>query len=165
MGHLRGSRAGLPCRGQCRRTEMVVSTSFPAAALGMRLPTTGCRYWLITHRKKEYPMKKLLIASALSLMCSTAFAQNTTGPAPQSNNMDKPGMNNTDKAGMKNGSMGKETTGTNNSTSKNGMSKDGMKKDDMKKKAPPLPAVSWAAPGAALFSRSSCRGTLRCSLD
>jgi pentapeptide MXKDX repeat protein len=73
------------------------------------------------------PMKRLLIASALSLLCSTAFAQNTTGPAPQSDNMDKPGMNNTDKAGMKNGSMGKETTGTNNSTSKNGMSKDGMK--------------------------------------
>lgn len=89
---------------------------------------------LIDHSKIEgISDEEITDRFCLSLLCGTAFAQNTTGPAPQSDNMDKPGMNNTDKAGMKNGSMGKETTGTNNGTSKNGMSKDGMKKDDMKK--------------------------------
>lgn len=58
-------------------------------------------------------MKKFIIApAALGLMCGSAFAQNQTGAAPQSDNMQKPGMNNTDK-----GSMSKETTG---------MHKDGM---------------------------------------
>jgi pentapeptide MXKDX repeat protein len=78
-------------------------------------------------------MKKILIATALTLMCSSAFAQTNTGPAPQSDNIQKPGMNNMDKGSMdKNsmdkGSMSKDTTGMNG-----GMSKDKMKKDDMKK--------------------------------
>ena len=54
-------------------------------------------------------MKKILIATALTLMCSSAFAQGTTGPAAQSGNMNKPGMNNMDK-----GSMNQGTTGMNN---------------------------------------------------
>ncbi len=54
-------------------------------------------------------MKKILIATALTLMCSSAFAQGTTGPAAQSDNMNKPGMNNMDK-----GTMNKDTTGTGN---------------------------------------------------
>jgi hypothetical protein len=67
-------------------------------------------------------------------LCPEPYLQHRLRPvAPQSDNIDKPGMNNTDKAGIKNGSMGKETTGTNNGTSKKGLSKDGMKKDDMKK--------------------------------
>lgn len=66
-------------------------------------------------------MKKLIIATAtLGLMCGSAFAQ-TSGPAPQSDNVQKPGMNNMDK-----GSMSKETTGMN----KDGMAKDGMMKPD-----------------------------------
>jgi pentapeptide MXKDX repeat protein len=81
----------------------------------------------------ERPMKKILIATALTLMCSSAFAQTGTGPAPQSDNMQKPGMNNMDKGSMDRnsmdkGSMSKDTTGMNG-----GMQKDKMKKDDMKK--------------------------------
>jgi pentapeptide MXKDX repeat protein len=67
-------------------------------------------------------MKKFMIAiAALGLMCGSAFAQNATGPAPQSNNMQKPGMANTDK-----GSMNNSTTGMSN----DGMKKGGMGKPD-----------------------------------
>ncbi|CUT12575.1 hypothetical protein BF49_7121 [Bradyrhizobium sp.] len=67
-------------------------------------------------------MKKLVVATAaLGLMCGAAFAQNQTGPAPQSDNMQKPGMTNTDK-----GTMTKGTTGM----SHDGMSKGGMVKPD-----------------------------------
>jgi pentapeptide MXKDX repeat protein len=70
-------------------------------------------------------MKKILIVGVVSLMCSSAFAQGTTGPAPQGDNMTKPGMTNgtMDKGGMNN------TTGMN----KDGMSKDGMSKNDPSK--------------------------------
>nr|WP_245453673.1 hypothetical protein [Bradyrhizobium sp. AC87j1] len=69
---------------------------------------------------EELAMKKFMIATAaLGLMCGSAFAQ--TGPAPQSDNMQKPGMKNPDK-----GSMTKGTTGM----SKDGMSKGGMVKPD-----------------------------------
>jgi pentapeptide MXKDX repeat protein len=84
-------------------------------------------------------MKKLLVATAaLTLMCSSAFAQNTTGPAAQGDNMNKPGMNTMDKDSMDKGSMKKgTTTGMDNKMSKDGMnndmSKDNMKKGDMKK--------------------------------
>jgi pentapeptide MXKDX repeat protein len=68
-------------------------------------------------------MRKIMIAATLSLMCGSAFAQSSTGPAPQSDNMNKPGMTNTttDKGSMEKGTM-------NNTT---GMSKDGMKNDNM----------------------------------
>lgn len=67
-------------------------------------------------------MKKFMIAAAaLGLMCGSAFAQSGTGPAPQSNNMQKPGMTNTDK-----GSMHNSTTGMSN----DGMNKGGMVKPD-----------------------------------
>ena len=40
-------------------------------------------------------MKKILIATtALTLMCGSAFAQGTTGPAGQQDNMVKPGTTN-----------------------------------------------------------------------
>ncbi len=68
-------------------------------------------------------MKKLLIAAAaLSLMSGSAFAQGSTGPAAQQDNMTKPGMtkDSTDK-----GAMTKSTTGM----SKDTMSKDSMSKD------------------------------------
>ncbi|MET4716192.1 pentapeptide MXKDX repeat protein [Bradyrhizobium japonicum] len=66
-------------------------------------------------------MKKIIIAAAaLGLMCGSAFAQ-SSGPAPQSGNMQKPGMHNTEK-----GSMTKETTGM----GKDGMAKDGTVKPD-----------------------------------
>jgi pentapeptide MXKDX repeat protein len=65
-------------------------------------------------------MKKILIATAMTLMCTAAFAQNSTGPAPQSDNMDKPGMSD----GMKNSGTKSGTTG---------MSQDGTAKKDMKK--------------------------------
>lgn len=52
-------------------------------------------------------MKKLIIATAaLTLMCSSAFAQGT-GPAAQQDNMGKPGMT---KGSTEKGSMKKETT-------------------------------------------------------
>ncbi|RXT47882.1 hypothetical protein [Bradyrhizobium betae] len=67
-------------------------------------------------------MKKIMIASAaLALMWGSAFAQNSTGPAPQSDNMQKPGMHNTEK-----GAMTKGTTGMSN----DGMVKGGMVKPD-----------------------------------
>ncbi len=59
-------------------------------------------------------MKKILVATALTLVCSSAFAQGTTGPAAQSDNMNKPGMNNMDKGSMNKGSMNEGTTGMNN---------------------------------------------------
>lgn len=51
-------------------------------------------------------MRKILIASAALLLSSAAFAQGGTGPAPQSDNMQKPGMNNMEKGSMHNGSGG-----------------------------------------------------------
>ncbi len=68
-------------------------------------------------------MKKILIATAMTLMCGSAFAQNTGAPAAAQSDMNKPGMAN-DK-----GSMNKSTTGSN--MQKDGMSKDGMKNDNM----------------------------------
>jgi pentapeptide MXKDX repeat protein len=78
----------------------------------------------------ETQMRKVILATTLTLMCSSAFAQNSTGPAPQSDNMNKPGTTNgtMDKGSMDKGSMN-NTTGM----SKDGMSKDGMKKDSMSK--------------------------------
>jgi hypothetical protein len=64
-------------------------------------------------------MRKIILATALTLMCGSAFAQGTTGPAAQGDNMTKPGMTNSDK-----GSMNNNTTGS--SMSKEGMSKNGM---------------------------------------
>jgi pentapeptide MXKDX repeat protein len=89
-------------------------------------------------------MKKILIATtALTLMCGSAFAQSSTGPAAQQDNMNKPGMTggSMDKGGaMDKGSMSTGTTGENmkkdgmsdGSMSKDGM-KDGMKNDSMNK--------------------------------
>lgn len=69
---------------------------------------------------QKIPMKKIIVTTAALIMCGSAFAQNSTGPAPQSNNMDKPGM---EKNSMEKGSMTKDTTG---------MNKDGMKGSMMK---------------------------------
>lgn len=77
-------------------------------------------------------MKKILIATtALTLMCGSAFAQGTTGPANQGDNMNKPGMTNgnmekgsMEKGSMNNGSMNKGTTGMSNDTAKGGMKPD-----------------------------------------
>jgi hypothetical protein len=43
-------------------------------------------------------MKKLLIAGAVTIICSSAFAQTSTGPAAQGDNMAKPGMMNSGTA-------------------------------------------------------------------
>ena len=51
-------------------------------------------------------MKKILIATALTLMCGSAFAQGSTGPAPQGDTMNKPGMNTMDKGSMNQGTTG-----------------------------------------------------------
>jgi pentapeptide MXKDX repeat protein len=67
-------------------------------------------------------MKKLIIATAaLGLMCGSAFAQTQTGPAAQSDNMQKPGTTNSNK-----GTMTKGTTGM----SRDGMNKGGMVQPD-----------------------------------
>jgi len=72
-------------------------------------------------------MKKLIVATALTLMCGSAFAQNT-GPQPQTDTMQRPGTTNPnmDKGSMNNGSMG-NTTGMNSDKGnpKKEMSKDG----------------------------------------
>jgi pentapeptide MXKDX repeat protein len=85
-------------------------------------------------------MRKIALATAMTLMCSTAFAQGT-GPAPQNDTMNKPGMSNgtMDKGSMDKGSKGSmnNTTGMNKDKMKKDMSKDGspsaMKKDGMSK--------------------------------
>jgi pentapeptide MXKDX repeat protein len=79
-------------------------------------------------------MKKFLIATAaLTLMCGSAFAQNT-GPAPQQDNMTKPGQMNNSTGSMEKGSMEKGTTGMNNEgMKKEGTSKENMKNDSMSK--------------------------------
>jgi pentapeptide MXKDX repeat protein len=67
-------------------------------------------------------MKKLIIATAaLGLMCGSAFAQTQTGPAAQSDTMQKPGTTNSNK-----GTMTKGTTGM----SRDGMNKGGMVQPD-----------------------------------
>ncbi|QOG18998.1 MULTISPECIES: hypothetical protein [Bradyrhizobium] len=63
-------------------------------------------------------MKKMMIAAAaLGLMCGSALAQTQTGPAAQSDNMQKPGMNKMDR--------GSTSTGT------TGMSRDDMRSGRM----------------------------------
>jgi hypothetical protein len=69
-------------------------------------------------KPEETSMKKILIATTtLTLMCGSAFAQGTTGPAAQQNNMTKPGMSNgsMEKGSMKKGSMNGGTTGMSSS--------------------------------------------------
>jgi hypothetical protein len=85
-------------------------------------------------------MKKILIAGALTLMCSSAFAQTTTGPANQGDTMNKPGMTNgtMDKGTMDKGSMNNTTgmSGDMKNNPKKEMSKDGSPaagSKDMKK--------------------------------
>ena len=72
-------------------------------------------------------MKKIIAVTTFTLMCGSAFAQNT-GPQPQTDNMQKPGMtnNNMDKGSMNSGSMN-NTTGMNSDKGnpKKEMSKDG----------------------------------------
>ena len=46
-------------------------------------------------------MNKLIAVTALTLMCGSAFAQNTGAPANQQTDMNKPGMNNMEKGSMK----------------------------------------------------------------
>ena len=76
--------------------------------------------------------RTIAIATALTLMCGSAFAQSTTGPANQGDTATKPGMSN----GMDNssGGMTKPSTSSTTGMSNDGsMSKDGMAKKDMSK--------------------------------
>jgi hypothetical protein len=81
-------------------------------------------------------MKKLLIATAaLSLMCASAFAQGTSGPAAQQDKMTKPGMTN---GSMNKGSMNKgSTSGMDNGMNKNGTSGNMKKEGSMSKSGSP----------------------------
>jgi hypothetical protein len=84
-------------------------------------------------------MNKLIAVTALTLMCGSAFAQNTGAPANQQTDMNKPSMNNMEKGSMKKEGM----SGTSGMSSDNKgkpnkeMSKDGSpaagSKDMMKK--------------------------------
>ena len=80
----------------------------------------------------------MIATVAVTLMCGSAFAQGTTGPAPQGDNMTKPGMTNgtMDKGSMSNDSTS-TTSGMNKGDPKKEMSKDGSpaagSKDGMKK--------------------------------
>jgi hypothetical protein len=69
-------------------------------------------------------MKKIIAVTAFTLMCSSAFAQNTGGPANSQSDMNKPGMNNMEKGSMNNGSM------NNGSMNTTGMSNDNKGKPD-----------------------------------
>jgi hypothetical protein len=71
-------------------------------------------------------MKKLIAVTAFTLMCSSAFAQNTGAPAAaQSNDMNKPGMNNMDKGSMNNSTSGMSNDSMSKNNPKKEMSKDG----------------------------------------
>ena len=89
-------------------------------------------------------MKKIIAVTAFTLMCSSAFAQNTGAPANSQSDMNKPGMNTMEKGSMnngtmKNGSMNNTTGMSNGNKGKpdKEMSKDGSpaagSKDMMKK--------------------------------
>jgi hypothetical protein len=54
-------------------------------------------------------MKKLIAVTAFTLMCGSAFAQNTGAPANAQSDMSKPGMNNMEKGSMEKGSMNNGT--------------------------------------------------------
>lgn len=85
-------------------------------------------------------MKKIIAITAFTLMCGSAFAQNTGAPANSQNDMNKPGMTNN----MEKGSMNQGMSGTSGMSSDNKgkpdkeMSKDGSSaagsKDNMTKK-------------------------------
>ncbi len=70
-------------------------------------------------------MKKLIAVTALTLMCGSAFAQNTGAPANAQSDMNKPAMNNMEKGSMKSGTM---NNGTMNNTT--GMANDNKGKPD-----------------------------------
>jgi len=70
-------------------------------------------------------MKKLIVVAALTLMCGSAFAQNTGAPANAQSDMNKPAMNNMEKGSMKSGTM---NNGTMNNTT--GMANDNKGKPD-----------------------------------
>jgi hypothetical protein len=80
--------------------------------------------------RQERPMKALVAAAALLLMCGSALAQNT-GPAPQTG-MEKPGMT---SGAREDGSM--DTTGMSAAKGNIKREKDGApapaKKDDARK--------------------------------
>ena len=70
-------------------------------------------------------MKKLTAVTAFTLMCGSAFAQNTGAPANAQSDMNKPAMNNMEKGSMKSGTM---NNGTMNNTT--GMANDNKGKPD-----------------------------------
>ena len=70
-------------------------------------------------------MKKLIAVAAFTLMCGSAYAQNTGAPANAQSDMNKPGMNNMEKGSMKSGTM---NNGTMNNTT--GMANDNKGKPD-----------------------------------
>jgi|UPI0006854765 hypothetical protein len=58
----------------------------------------------------EITMRKIILTgAALTLMCGSALAQSSTGPAPQGDNVNKPGMSN---GSMHKGATHNRTTGT-----------------------------------------------------
>jgi pentapeptide MXKDX repeat protein len=84
--------------------------------------------WPLQTKRGLHMKKIIIVTAALGLMCSSAFAQNQTGPAAQSNNMQKPGM---EKGSMDRGAMDRGTTGmSNGSMSRDGTSNGGMVQPD-----------------------------------
>src|SRR3978361_249903 len=73
-------------------------------AWGTSVTRVALRHFHSTQRRS--PMKKILVAAAVTLMCGSAFAQTATGPAAQSDDTSKPGMTSgtTDKGAMHKGS-------------------------------------------------------------
>ena len=77
-------------------------------------------------------MKKLIAITAFTLMCGSAFAQNTGARANAQTDINKPGMNTMENGSMDKGSMNNSTTGMSNDS----MSKDNPKKELSKHGAP-----------------------------
>jgi len=82
-------------------------------------------------------MKKILVATAVTLMCGAAFAQTGTGPAAQSDDTSKRGVTN---GTMDHGSKGKgamnKGSGTTTGMSQTGKSSKHAKKDMSKDGSP-----------------------------
>lgn len=63
-------------------------------------------------------MNKIILATALTLMCGSAFAQSTGAPANAQSDMNKPMNNNMDKGSMSNTTGSGTTTGSSMPSSK-----------------------------------------------
>lgn len=136
-----GASAVLKCDAPVRISRGLVSEFFfyaNALARNVVLHTQLS----VNNTNGDVQMKKLIAVTAFTLMCGSAFAQNTGAPAAAQNDMNKPGMNNStmDKGAMNKDGMSSTSgmSSDNKGKPNKEMSKDGSpaagSKDNMMKK-------------------------------